>query len=83
MNLSDIAIAGLFILGLLIVLVKWRSKTSRVDPSEVPKILAEADMHVREGRQWQAIELLELALKHHVDDRRLTAKLRLLHSKPR
>ena len=47
MNLSDIAIAGLFILGLLIVLVKWRSKTSRVDPSEVPKILAEADMHVR------------------------------------
>lgn len=83
MSLSDIAIAGLFILGLLIILMKLRSKPTRVDPGEIPKILAEADTHVREGRQWQAIELLELALKHHVDDRQLAAKLQLLRSKPR
>ena len=82
MSLSDIAIAALFILGLLIMLVKLRSKPSQVDPHEIPRILAEADMHISEGRQWQAIELLELALRHHVGERQLTAKLRMLRSQP-
>ena len=82
MSLSDIAIAAFFIVVLLIMLVRLRSKPPRVDPSEIPKILAEVDMHVREGRQWQAIELLELALQHHVGNRQLTAKLQMLRSEP-
>ena len=81
MDLSDIGILGLFALGMLIIILKWR-KSPRMDPSEIPKILEEADKHVREGRKGQAIELLTLALKYHGDNPKLASKLRTLLTKP-
>ena len=62
MSLSDIGILGLLALGVLIIVLKWKSP--RLDPSEIPKIFEEADLHVREGRKEQAVEPLTLALTH-------------------
>ena len=39
MSLSDIGIFGLFALGVLIIILKW--KPPRFDPSEIPKILSD------------------------------------------
>ena len=80
MDLSDIGILGLFALGLLLIIMKWKSP--RLDPSEIPKILEEADMYVREGRKEQAIELLTLALRHHVNNPKLASKLQRLLDEP-
>lgn len=62
MSLSDIGTLGLLALGVLIIVLKWKSP--RLDPSEIPKIFEEADLHVREGRKEQAVEPLTLALTH-------------------
>jgi hypothetical protein len=80
MSLSDIGIFGLFALGVLIMILKWKSP--RLDPSEIPRIIEEADMHARGGRKEQAIELLELALKYHVNNPKLADKLDKLRSEP-
>ena len=73
MLLSDIVMLGLFLLAVLITFL--RSRPQRVNPAEIPKILEEADRHVREGRKWQAVELLELALKYRLNDERLAEPL--------
>ena len=77
MTLSDIGVLGLFVLGVLIAILKLK-KSPRIDPSEVPKIIEEAKLHVSEGREEQAIELLELALKYHKNSPKLAHELQRL-----
>ncbi len=73
---GDVAI-GLLLVGTLVWML-MRRNSQRLDPNEVPKILEEAERHVREGRQDAAIELLELASKHHVNHPKLSERLKQL-----
>ena len=81
MDLSDIGLFGLFAIGIFMAYRIWRSPSPRLDPGEVPRILDDAEAQVRAGNREEAIELLELALKHHVGNAGLSAKLRELRSK--
>jgi len=77
-DLSDIGLFGLFAIGVFMAYRIWRSPSPRLDPGEVPRILGDADERVRAGKPDEAIELLELALKYHVGNAGLSAKLQEL-----
>ena len=73
---NDVAV-GLLLVGILLVVLMRRSN-QRLDPNEVTEILEEAERHVREGREDAAIELLELASRHHLNHPKLAERLKKL-----
>ena len=76
LSLEDLGLLGLFLIGVYVMLRRLRP--SRPDPTEVSQIIEEAELHVREGRREQALELLELALKHHQHHPKLAEQLQAL-----
>lgn len=73
MEFSEDVLLGVF--AIIVLLSFLRSKSPRLDPSEVPRIIADAEVRMHAGKPQEAIELLELALRHHVGNPKLKAKL--------